>query len=79
MSPEHIAGNMWFLLEGESLTGSAGEEERTLHGEQIVRVYYFDEDGLMRVQGARDSIEVEGTDFESAVKKLTGETPTEKT
>jgi hypothetical protein len=67
MSPEKISGsNIWQLFTDEYLEGVNGKIE----GPQRVRVFEFDGmDGLL-IQTENDrKVEVEGTDFESVVKK----------
>lgn len=68
MSPEHIAGNMWRLLKDEYIIGRYGNEEATLAGPQIVRIYEYPELEKFSVQG-KITIEVDGINFEVTVKK----------
>ena len=70
MAPEHISGNMWQLLEGEEISGITPKGVETLHGPQIVRVHEFEDLNALRIQGSSGSIEIEGTDFESKVRKI---------
>ncbi len=69
MSPEHVFGNMWRLLEGESITGRTSRNPHTtIIGPQVVRVHIF-EDNLMSIQGT-ETIEVDGSNFEGLVRQI---------
>jgi hypothetical protein len=66
--PEDLGGSMWKILPGESVTGRTSDGTRTIVGPQIVRVELFSRN-LMRVQVGQWQIEVDGLNFENAVKR----------
>ena len=74
MSPEQVGStNMWKLLEGESIESTDGREAKGPLS--VVRIEgTFPELNLMSVQLPNgDKLELKGTDFEKAVKKVQSE------
>jgi len=64
MPPDHLASNFWELREGETVEGAGG----VIKGPKIVRVHEFPDQKKLLVQAGPVSVEVDGTDFEAAVK-----------
>lgn len=64
MPPDHINSNLWELREGETVEGAGG----VIKGPKIVRVHEFPDQGKLSVQAGPISVEVDGSDFEAAVK-----------
>jgi hypothetical protein len=68
MSPEYVAGNLWRLLEGESVAGNTSTGPVTLKGPLVVRVDEYS-DNMLSVQVGGKKVQVEGSSFEAVVKK----------
>ena len=74
MSPEHVGGDMWILLEDEFITGRITGGERTLEGQDILRIQEhpdLGENGMMLIQNmSGKKIEVDGLDFPALVEQV---------
>ena len=66
MAPEWIAGNMWRVKEGETVSGEGGE----IQGPAVVRVHRFEEMDRVLVQWGKYKIEADAGVFDE--KKETG-------
>ncbi len=76
--PEHVAGNIWRIIEDERVTGRVYPGKHTLTGPQVVRVEEYPdlgENGMMRIQGDNVAIEVDGLDFPSCVRRADDKRP----
>ena len=65
---EHLTGNIWNLEEGEYVGESP---EKGFTGPGLVRVHEHTDINKLGIQFGDKWLEIEGLDFEAAVKKIT--------
>lgn len=69
MTPEHISGDLWKMLQGEYVVGKTGAgEEVRLDGPLIVKAHEFEGHGFLLIQTGNQKVQVEGTYLPSVVK-----------